>query len=358
MIKNKTLIVPAAGNSSRFPDMKPKWLLAHPYQDLMISKILTEELVNSYSKIYITILQNHIEQYDALTILHQMFKERQLTNCEVVVLDNPTSSASETVYNTIKQKNIKGPITIKDSDCIVEFNNPTSLNFIVGLNINKHSINNPGSKSYLIKDEHNSIQDIVENNVVSNHMCTGVYSLNKSSDFLIAYETLKNSKLFIGVEIYVSHVFSYLIQKQKINAEYIECDTFTDWGTLQDWRNEQEKYKTYIFDIDGVIVENVGPYGTKTWYNSLTPIEENVKILKQLSDKGNQIIFMTARNKEGIVLIKQMLDEYKIKYHKIITDCYHSQRIIVNDYANTNPYPSCKSISIKRNESLKPYLSL
>ena len=43
MTANKTLIVPAAGSSSRFPDMKPKWLLAHPHQDLMISKILTKE---------------------------------------------------------------------------------------------------------------------------------------------------------------------------------------------------------------------------------------------------------------------------------------------------------------------------
>ncbi len=353
----KILIVPAAGNSSRFPNMKPKWLLAHPQQELMISKVLTEDLVNLYDKIYITILKKHVDQYNALIILQQMFKERKLLNCEVVVLDKPTSSSSETVYNTIKQKNIKHSITIKDSDCVVNFKNLNSNNnFIVGLDINKHPINNPGNKSYLIKDEHNSIQDIIEKNVVSNYMCTGVYSLDNPKDFLIGYETLNNSNLFTDNEIYVSHVFSYLIQKQLINAEYIECNNFIDWGTLQDWRHEQEQYKTYIFDIDGVIVENVGPYGTKTWYNSITPIIENINLIKKLSDKGHQIIFMTARNSKGIILIKEMLLKYKIKYHTIITDCYHSQRIIINDYADTNPYPSCKSISIKRNESLTPYI--
>ena len=356
----KNLIIPAAGKSSRFPDMKPKWLLAHPQQDLMISKVLTNDLITSYDKIYITILQNHIDQYDALTILQQMFKERKISNCEVVVLDKPTSSASETVYNTIKQKKIKHSITIKDSDCVVEFCNDLipNNNFIVGLDINKYPITNPGSKSYLIKDEHNNIQDIIEKNVVSNYMCTGVYSLEKSQDFLLGYETLKESKLFKDNEIYVSHVFSYLIQKQLINAEYIECSSFIDWGTLQDWRCAQEQYKTYIFDIDGVIVENVGPYGTKTWYNSITPITENLEIIKKLSDKGHQIIFMTARNIKGLKLIREMLDKNKIKYHQIITDCYHSQRIIINDYANTNPYPSCKSISIKRNESLKPFINI
>ena len=34
----------------------------------------------------------------------------------------------------------------------------------------------------------------------------------------------------------------------------------------------------------------------------------------------------------------------------------HSKRIIINDYANSNPYPSCDSINIKRNsDSLDTY---
>lgn len=355
----KSLIIPAAGESSRFPNMKPKWLLTHPKQGLMISRILTDKLLESYDIIYVTILQKHVEKYEAHTILDQIFKKRNISKYKIVILKEPTLSASETVYNTIKQENIKGAITIKDSDCVVDFDNTsTHSNFIVGLDINKHSINDPGNKSYLIKDEHNNIQDIIEKSVVSNHMCTGVYSLNQSNDFIEGYEILKNSNLFIDEEIYVSHVFSYLIQKQLVNVEYIECIKFIDWGTLIEWRKEQEKYKTYIFDIDGVIVKNIGPYGTKTWYNSLTPLEENLNIIKKLCDIGNQIIFMTARDEDGVKPIKHLLKSYNIKYHKIITDCYHSQRIIINDYANTNPYPSCNSISIKRNESLKPYLTL
>ena len=99
----KTLIILEAGKSSRFPNMKPKWLLTHPHQELMISKVLTDDLVNSYDKIYITILQKHVDDYDALIILDQMFTSRGLLNCEVVILDKPTSSSSETTYNTIKQ---------------------------------------------------------------------------------------------------------------------------------------------------------------------------------------------------------------------------------------------------------------
>ena len=351
----KTLIIPAAGSSSRFPNMKPKWLLTHPQRGLMISKILTDKLVDSFDKIYITILRDHVEKYEADVILEQVFKQRNINNCELVILDHPTLSSPETVYNTIKLKNITQSITIKDSDCVVEFENNELLNFIVGLDINKTQITNPGNKSYLVKDEYNNIQDIVEKNIVSNYICTGVYSLENVNDFILGYETLKNSKLFDESEMYISHIFSYLIQKQIVTVEYIKCTNFIDWGTLEDWRNEQEKYKTYVFDIDGVIVKNVGPYGVQNWYNSITPLLENIKIIKQLSKEGNQIIFMTSRDKKGIKLIEQLLKKHNIVYNQIITDCYHSQRVIINDYADTNPYPSCSSISIERNGSLKSF---
>jgi hypothetical protein len=352
----KTLIIPAAGDSSRFPNMKPKWLLTHPQKGLMISKILTDEFVDSYDKIYITILKRHVKEYEADVILDQLFKQRNINNCELVILDQPTNSSPETVYNTIKLKNITGSLTIKDSDCVVEFDNNGLLNFIVGLDITQTETTNPGNKSFLVKDEYNNIQDIIEKNIVSNYICTGVYSLENINDFILGYDTLKKSNLFDNKEMYISHIFSYLIQKQIVAVEYIKCTNFKDWGTLEDWRNEQEKYKTYVFDIDGVVVQNVGPYGVKNWYNSITPLLENIKIIKRLSKNGNQIIFMTSRDKKGIKLVEQLLKNHNIIYHQIITDCYHSQRVIINDHADTNPYPSCSSISIERNGSLKPFL--
>jgi len=353
----RTLIIPAAGKSSRFPNMKPKWLLTHPTGELMISKVLTPLLVSGYEKVYITVLKYHEQEHDAVTILNQIIAERDLTHCEVVVLDKSTNSASETVYETIKQKNVKGAVTIKDSDCVVDFVfDHTSYDFLVGLDINTHPITNPGNKSYLITDEHNTIQDVVEKSVVSNIMCAGVYSLDNCQHFLNAYDLLVHSGLFKDRELYVSHVFSYLIQKQIISPQYVECTYFADWGTLQDWREEQQRHKTYLFDIDGVLVLNVGKYGKKNWYNSNVPIEENIKLVKELSDKGNQIIFITARDAEGVQPIIEMLQNHQIQYHSIITDCYHSQRVIINDHSATNPYPSCSSISINRNEILKNYL--
>ena len=71
---------------------------------------------------------------------------------------------------------------------------------------------------------------------------------------------------------------------------------------------------------------------------------------------GNEIIFMTARPEKYLATIKNYLKEKKITYKTIISDCNHSKRIIINDFAATNPYPSCAAISIKRNDSLDNYL--
>ena len=47
-MNNKTLLIPAAGKSSRFPNMKPKWLLTHPSGELMIEKVLKSSKFEDY----------------------------------------------------------------------------------------------------------------------------------------------------------------------------------------------------------------------------------------------------------------------------------------------------------------------
>ena len=40
-----------------------------------------------------------------------------------------------------------------------------------------------------------------------------------------------------------------------------------------------------------------------------------------------------------------------VKYKTIITDLMHSKRILVNDFAETNPYPSSIAVNIPRNDT-------
>lgn len=346
------LVVPAAGRSARFPDMKPKWLLTHPDGQLMIEKTLSNFEFERYDKIIITILQEHCEKYDADIILRQIFGDR----VDLCILENQTADAAETIYETIKRHELEGYITVKDSDCYVQAAYPLKKSYVVGISLDKLEDNIcVKNKSFIIKNDEDIIIDIVEKRVVSQIICLGTYCL-KIESFIFAYNKIRNTPIYkFKNEVYISHIISYLIEDNKI-FHFVEAEEFVDWGTLPDWRREQRKYMTYFFDIDGVLLKNTGKYGKRNWTNTFEPIKENIKILKRLSDEGNQIIFTTARGDKDVKKFLEFLQENNIVYKQIITNCFHSQRILINDFSPTNPYPSCRSISMPRNELLEEYL--
>ena len=346
------LVIPAAGLSSRFPGMKPKWLLTHPDGSLMIKKVLGSFKLANYDRVVITILRDHCQKYNADLIIQQLFG----TSVEVCILEQQTKDPAETIAKTIQMMDLKGFITIKDSDCYVSADYPIDKQFICGLTIDKmDDIVRIHNKSFIIKNDENIITDIIEKKVVSDTVCLGVYCLD-IDNLMSAYDKINSSPVYRhDNEMYISHIVSYLISQNDI-LHFVEAKQFIDWGTLKEWRKEQKKFRTYFFDIDGVFLKNTGKYGVKNWSNTFEPIQENIDTLKELSDSGAQIIFTTARPTEHIGRFKKLLLENKIKYKDIITDCNHSQRVIVNDFAPTNPYPSCDSISIPRNCNLGDYL--
>ena len=60
----KTLIVPMAGRSSRYPGLRPKWMLSHPMSNTFmgIASILGLNL-DFFDKIYFVALQEHEDKY-------------------------------------------------------------------------------------------------------------------------------------------------------------------------------------------------------------------------------------------------------------------------------------------------------
>ena len=342
-----TLIIPAAGKSSRFPNMKPKWLLTHPDGELMIQKVISSFDFDDYENVILTVLQDHESKYSITDLISQIYNDK----VSVCLLQSHTDSAAETVYQTIVKNNLKGFITIKDSDCYVEANFESNRNFVCGMKVDHNSnIENIQNKSFIVKNDNDVISDIQEKNIISNIICVGVYSISVDL-FLHSFREIRQSVTYsFNSELYISHIISYLIYN-KTSFDFIPATQFIDWGTLKDWQNEQKKYKTFFFDIDGVLVENVPKYGSRNWFNS------NVEVLKKLSQLGHQIIFTTSRSPSGVYLFEKFLQEQGIEYKQIITECYHSQRVIVNDFANTNPYPSCVAINIPRNQDLEMFLS-
>ena len=354
-----TLIIPAAGKSTRFPNMKPKWLLTHPNGKLMVEMVLNGILKdNSFSRIIITITEEHANKYEAKLILKQMLEINKI-EAEVLVLEDFTQSASETIKETIIRKNVNGSFVIKDSDNYIECKLPQG-NFIVGANLNtkKFEISNIPEKSFIVYAKNSGIvNDIIEKNIVSDTVSLGIYGGDDIKLFLTSIDKLEStSKRQEHGEIYISHVISYMIGMNDELYHYKEVDIYEDWGTLEDWKKVQNKNRTYFVDIDGVIMKNSGKYGSVNWSNNLEELSDNLKSIKNISDKGAQIFFVTARGKNDISIVINVLNKYKIKYEAIITNCHHSSRILINDFCNTNPYPSSSAINLPRNGKLDEYL--
>jgi CMP-N,N'-diacetyllegionaminic acid synthase len=97
--------------------------------------------------------------------------------------------------------------------------------------------------------------------------------------------------------------------------------------------NKNTDYKTFCFDIDGVIM-SLAPEND---YTMATPIESTVRLINDLYKKGHRIILFTAR---GYVtklnweeLTKQQLNDAGLKYHELMfgkpaADFYIDDRMI------------------------------
>ena len=350
-----TLLIPCGGKSSRFPGMKPKYLLTHPDGKIMIEKAICGINQDIFDRIIITIIKEHNEQYNSELILKQIFNNNK--KIEICILDDFTKSASETVFLTIKKMNITGSLVIKDCDNLVEINISKDIqNGIIGYDLHKHpNISNIPGKSFLTINQNNTIKDIMEKQIVSNIICLGVYCFKNVDDFIIAYNQL-NQRNSTG-EMFISHIISYLLSNKKYIFQYIEALNYEDYGTLNEWKNLQKNFRTYFCDVDGVILKNCGKYGKTNWNNSKTILEENVNEIIKLQENGAQIVITTSRTEEYRKDLEKILQDIGIKPYTIIMGLNHAARIIINDFAPTNPYPSGIAITLPRDANLKDYLT-
>ena len=351
-----TLIVPCGGKSSRFPGLKPKWMLTHPDGMLMVQKSILGLLRNNkFDRIIVTILKQHEIDYDAIEVLKRALCDIK-PEVELCVLSSPTKSQSETVFKTIKQMNVSGSFVIKDSDNYVEIGlDSLNKNVVGSVSLaQEKGITNVASKSFLIANDQDIIQRIVEKDVVSNDICVGVYGFSDAQLFVQTY--LELDKLTCRGELYISHVIARLISSGQVFQKLI-ASSYVDWGTINEWHIEQCKFRTIFIDFDGVLIKNSGKYGKLNWDNNELLNEKNCQLIRELQQRGSQIVITTARPWSYEKLVRALLERVGIEPYFVLMGLNHAQRVIVNDFAPTNPYPSCISISIPRDGDLSQYLS-
>lgn len=333
------VIVPCAGLSTRFPNVRPKYLLTAYDGEMMVQKAV-KNYINLYS-INIVILKQHDIQFDVSKKLNDVFKFND--NVNIIVLDEPTSGPADTVYQAIKKGNLNSEERLLVKDCDSFFDSAEILGnaiFVSKLSENPN-LRNVSAKSYVISNNQNIVSSIIEKKIVSDHFCVGGYQFESVKKYIEAFDNLTSTQTN---EIFVSDIIDYMLSNDEIFIHQ-EVESFIDVGTLDDWKKFNDK-PTYFCDIDGTIVKT--KFG---FYHEYEVIQENVDALLQKIEEGCKVIFCTARSYEHLEITRKMLKTLGFIDYQLVMDVNHSRRVLINDYAASNPYPSAVAVNIERDSN-------
>lgn len=320
-------------------------MLTHPNGNLMLAEAIRGLVFPSLEKIYLTVLSEHLREFQCLDGIKKQFQQIGLADKLVVIaLDEATQSQPETIACAIEKAKIKGPICIKDSDNYFKLQVP-STNFVSVVDLNQVGFINPSNKSYADVNENHFVTNIVEKRVISNFFCSGAYGFEDAQEYLHYYNALSG----LG-NLYVSHIiYKMLLDNRAFSAAV--CSEYSDWGTLKDWNRFKGQFGTLFVDLDGTLVRNSGEYFDPVW-GTTAGVKENIEAVNRLYDSGRvQIIVTTSRKEEARDLTVQQLEREGLRYHQILFGLNHGKRIVVNDYARSNPFKSCDSINLARDSA-------
>ena len=101
------LIIPACGQSTRFPNLRPKWLLTHPMGTSMLQESISGLDLTDVGRIVAVVLKQHVDEYHFVDAISQSIDDDRF---EFVVLDEATDSQPETIALGIEKAKIEGDI--------------------------------------------------------------------------------------------------------------------------------------------------------------------------------------------------------------------------------------------------------
>jgi hypothetical protein len=344
----KTLIVPMAGQSSRFPNTRPKWMLTHPATNrFMVTESIAGINLEFFDQIYFVCLQDHEDKYMFMDGFIRELEEVGLKEkSHVAFLSERTHSQSETVYRLIKDQNLEGFIFIKDSDGYFECHLTDEKNQVAYFDLNDLDTINARSKSYIQMDLNGIVTNIVEKRVISSNFCVGGYGFEDAHEFCETYEKLQE----IPGECYVSHI---IYEMMLFGSSFYGTQTknFSDWGTLEEWNKFKREHKCLFVDIDGTLVTNSSIH-FPPYVGTGEPLQDNIDFLNQLRGSGKVVVILTTSRPDSMreATIREM-KRIGVGYDNLIMGLPHCQRVVINDFANSNPYPSCSAINLPRNSN-------
>ena len=339
------IILPAAGLSTRFPNMRPKYTLTD-YKGKMMFESAIKNYAGKYN-ITMGILNEHNKEYNISKYINDTYNKL----IKIIVLEEKTSGPADTVYQILKKANLSDDKELFIKDCDSFFDHiPTKGNYVCVSSIDEHKVlKELASKSFIISNNQGIINSIIEKTVVSNKFCVGGYKFHSVNLFKSTFEQLKNRNI---KEIFVSHIIQDCLNNNHIFIEK-PVTNYIDVGTAEDWFEYNDRPVIFC-DIDGTLVKS---QALGTYDQQPVALKRNVELILDYHKKGSQIIFTTARSKKYHERTKEILNNLGFKNYDLISGLNHAKRILINDYNEANPYPRAIAVNLKRDsDNLKDFI--
>ena len=318
---------------------------------MMVTEAISGLNLDFFDHIYFICLQDHEDKYSFMKGFVSELDDAGLREkSNIVLLPEQTDSQSETVYTFLSGYDLDGFIFIKDSDgfyrCDVEERNQVAY-----FDLNDMDDINARTKSYVDLDVNDVVTNIVEKKVISSTFSSGGYGFADAKEFCKTFEKLQD----MDGECYISHIiFEMMLSGSTFYGT--KTTDFKDWGTLDAWNKYKSQYKCLFVDIDGTLITN-SSHHFPPYMGSGEPIENNIDFIAELHEQGKtKIVLTTSRPEKYRQLTIMELQTKGVPFDELVMGLPHCQRVIINDFARSNPYPSCKAINIPRNtDELKDY---
>lgn len=348
---DRTLLLPCAGKSARYPGVRPKWMLTLPEGELALARAAASVPRDAYNRIVAAIRAEHEERYGAVSLLKRIFGQA----VDVVVFDRDTQGPADTVAQMIRRAGVTGAVAIKDAD---SFFAPAPLpdqGFVALCDVRENpQMSNVGAKSFAVLNENGLVVEMIEKSLASNYVSVGLYGFGDAAAYLDTFAAVARANE--TGEIFVSQVMNRAIAGGVVIRPHL-VSNFIDVGTLPDWRRYVRARGSIVTDLDGVVFRNHSAYFAPFWDDEDIAIDDNVAALRTWQEQGAQLIFMTARPETWRQKTERALNALGLVPHALIMGCNHGRRFLVNDHAATNPYPSAVAVSVERNSAnLADYL--
>ena len=305
------LLLPAAGQSSRFAGSRPKYLRTFPTGELMIERSIKSLASHEFTNVYLGVHRSHLALLEVETLV-QIIEQVIGAKTFIHVIEE-SDCQPETCYQLIKHFDITGGIVIKDCDNSFEIDEivPNSVAYVTLDDPALRVIDSPSAKSYLQIDDLGMIHGICEKRVISDKFSCGLYCFADSSLFSEAFLSLRRHLRSLGhsdPELYISNIIQALIAEGSLFTGIL-ASSYQDYGTEAAFVRLTSSAATYFCDFDGVLVQNSGKFSPGGW--GYEPISKNIEALRSVlaDSQFTSLVITTSRPASHSSLIRQFLSK-------------------------------------------------